>query len=216
MLKATSKIIKQDGPGALLAGLGPTVVGYGIEGAAKFGIYEVLKPVFGQFIEDQSLAFIMASVAAGAVAALILCPAESVRIRIVTDKEYADKGLLTGLPKLINEEGLLELFAGFSAMISKQVPYTMAKQVSFDLFAKFLYSLFQESEKDMKWIVSISAAALASVLACLASQPGDMILTETYKGKTPGSFGDVIGKIWGRGGPSEFFVGTQARKCRLH
>lgn len=121
MLSAAAKIIKKDGPGVLLGGLGPTVVGYGIEGAAKFGIYEILKPVFGQVIDDQPTAFILASIAAGSVAALILCPAESVRIRIVTDKNYADKGLLSGLPKLIKEEGLLEMFGGFPAMLTKQV-----------------------------------------------------------------------------------------------
>jgi solute carrier family 25 phosphate transporter 3 len=38
-----------------------------------------------------------------------------------------------------------------------------------------------------------------------------MILTETYKSTTPGSFGSVIKKIWGRGGVSQFFIGTQAR-----
>ena len=124
MLSAAAKIIKKDGPGVLLGGLGPTVVGYGIEGAAKFGIYEILKPVFGQVIEDQPTAFILASIAAGAVAALILCPAESVRIRIVTDTNYADKGLLAGLPKLIKEEGFLEMFGGFPAMLTKQVRKT--------------------------------------------------------------------------------------------
>lgn len=35
MRQAALDIIKTDGPGALLAGLGPTVVGYGIEGAMK-------------------------------------------------------------------------------------------------------------------------------------------------------------------------------------
>jgi len=35
MRQAALDIIKTDGPGALLAGLGPTVVGYGVEGAMK-------------------------------------------------------------------------------------------------------------------------------------------------------------------------------------
>mmetsp|Transcript_23819 Transcript_23819/g.55556 ORF Transcript_23819/g.55556 Transcript_23819/m.55556 type:complete len:140 (-) Transcript_23819:2890-3309(-) len=121
ILPAALKIIKKDGPGVLLGGLGPTVVGYGIEGACKFGCYEVLKPVMKSIIDDQATAFIVASVAAGAIAALLLCPAESTRIRIVTDPEYADKGLLSGLPKLIREEGLFELFSGFKAMLAKQV-----------------------------------------------------------------------------------------------
>jgi len=35
MLVATVDIVKKEGPGTLLSGLGPTVVGYGIEGAMK-------------------------------------------------------------------------------------------------------------------------------------------------------------------------------------
>lgn len=37
MLAATASIVKSEGVGALLSGLGPTIVGYGIEGAMKVG-----------------------------------------------------------------------------------------------------------------------------------------------------------------------------------
>lgn len=131
MLSAAAKIVKKDGPGVLLGGLGPTVVGYGIEGAAKFGVYEILKPVFGKIIEDQPTAFILASIAAGSVAALILCPAESVRIKIVTDENYVDKGLLSGLSKLIKDEGFSKMFGGFPAMITKQVRQVCSGNLKF-------------------------------------------------------------------------------------
>lgn len=70
-------------------------------------------------------------------------------------------------------------------MLSKQVPYTMGKQVSFDLFTKLFYGLIEKFDlkaADMKWVISIGSAFLASIMACLCSQPGDMILTATYKG----------------------------------
>jgi solute carrier family 25 (mitochondrial phosphate transporter), member 3 len=35
MLSAAVDIVKKEGPATLLSGLGPTVVGYGIEGAMK-------------------------------------------------------------------------------------------------------------------------------------------------------------------------------------
>lgn len=38
------------------------------------------------------------------------------------------------------------------------------------------------SPEFVKWAVSVLAAMVASVMACLLSQPGDVILTETYKG----------------------------------
>lgn len=62
-----------------------------------------------------------------------------------------------------------------------------------------------------KWLVSVSAAFCASLVACIFSQPGDMILTETYKGSEPGSFGKVLHTLYGRGGLMEFFTGTGAR-----
>ena len=123
MAAATLDIIKTEGPSALTTGLGPTVVGYGVEGAMKFGIYEVCKPIFKDLLGEsrQALAFILASTIAGAAAALLLCPMESLRIRQVTDPSYAGTGLAKGLPKLIGEEGVGSLFGGVWAMLAKQV-----------------------------------------------------------------------------------------------
>ena len=123
MLAATVDIVKTDGAGTLLSGLGPTVVGYGIEGAMKFGVYEVAKPIFANLMgsENKKVAFLGASILAGAVAALLLCPMESLRIKQVTDPGYADESLLTGLPKLIGAEGVMALFGGVAAMLAKQV-----------------------------------------------------------------------------------------------
>jgi solute carrier family 25 phosphate transporter 3 len=128
MLKAAKEIVAEEGPGYLLAGLGPTVVGYGLEGAAKFGFYESLKPISMKAIDNKAVAFLVASIVAGAVASILLCPMESTRIRLVTDPKFAS-GLITGLPKLIKEEGLVSTFDGLAAMLAKQVPYTLGKQV---------------------------------------------------------------------------------------
>jgi solute carrier family 25 (mitochondrial phosphate transporter), member 3 len=61
-------------------------------------------------------------------------------------------------------------------------------------------------------LVSVLSAFCASIVACLCSQPGDMILTETYKeeGK-PKAFPSVVRDMYARGGIPEFFRGTGAR-----
>jgi len=200
MRSAAIEIVKEDGPNALLGGLGPTVIGYGVEGAMKFGVYEIMKPVFASLLsggdgdgKNAPAAFLMASIVAGAVASMLLCPMESTRIKIVTDRAYAGKGFVAALSKLMADEGFFSTFAGIWAMLAKQVPYTFGKQVSFDVFAGLLYAFFhhvQESmsimtDRQIKWAVSVTAAFLASIIACIFSQPGDMILTETYR--KPGS-----------------------------
>ncbi len=223
---------EEGGPATLLSGLGPTVLGYGIEGAMKFGVYEVGKPVFKALLgeENKVLAFAMASFVAGAIASVLLVPMESLRIKQVTDASYKEDTILTGLPRIFKQDGFWITMSGVWAMLAKQVPYTFGKQVSFDLVAKFLYSVVETlkatlaflTETQLKWIVSLLSAFCASIAACLCSQPGDMILTETYNsgkssGKskksasTPGNFPTVTAAIYGRGGLPEFFRGTQAR-----
>lgn len=130
----------------------------------------------------------------------------------------------------------------FIDLLLTQVPYTFGKQVSFDVVAKFLYDFLnsQPSLADAiskvvqpKWTVSVIAAMIASVMACLLSQPGDVILTETYKGadekgvkskpqssEVPKSRGlaEVSAAIYGRHssegliqGLSGFYTGIYAR-----
>ena len=160
-------------------------------------VYEVMKPIFAALLSsgddgsNKAVAFLLASVVAGAVAALLLCPMESTRIKMVIDPAYAEDNLLSALARLAATEGLGSSFGGLWAMLSKQVPYTFGKQVSFDVFAGVLYSFFGAlqqqwnaiSDGNVKWAVSVFAAAGASLIACILSQPGDMILTETYKPK---------------------------------
>jgi solute carrier family 25 phosphate transporter 3 len=207
-----------------LNGLGPTVFGYGIEGAMKFGVYEIMKPIFLELLGGTSnnkvVAFMLASFIAGAVAAVLLVPMESLRIKQVTDPSYKKENIVSGLPRIIRQDGFFIMMSGVWAMLAKQVPYTFGKQVSFDLIAKFLYEISNKidalSTNQIKWIVSIFSAFFASIVACLFSQPGDMILTETYNtnGGKPGDFSQVINKIYNSpngGGISEFFRGTKAR-----
>ena len=221
--EAALNIIESDGPQALTAGLSPTVIGYGIEGALKFGVYESLKPVFLSVFSGggaNSEAYLAAAVCAGALASIVLCPMEETRIRLVTDPTFGN-GLVDGLPKLLKEEGVLSPFQrGMLPMLSKQVPYTMGKQVSFDVFAGILYSVLLGlsfiPQKEIAIEVEVGAAFLASLVACLLSQPGDVLLTATYKNSDDASnntgFGATVKKVLNEGGGfSAFFSGLNAR-----
>ena len=216
VVSAANDIIKAEGIMFLLAGLGPTVVGYGLEGALKFGAYETFKVVFKSLTPHQFLNFLAASVVAGAIASIVLCPMEDTRIRMVGDASYANENLVSALVRIVKEDGLFKTFNGLAAMLSKQVPYTMTKQVSFDIISKLFYALAaskfsQYSKETIKMPISIVAAFLTSILACLGSQPGDMILTEFYKNHAKKSFGEISRDIYLSHGLRGFFIGTTAR-----
>ena len=132
VLPAAASIVREEGASALVAGIGPTLVGYGIEGALKFGVYEVTKPLVVLAFRELGLStagrrpgmlpFLVASIMAGAVASLVLVPMESTRIRMVTDPDFAGEGLLGGLGRLVEEAGVLRtLTVGMGAMLAKQV-----------------------------------------------------------------------------------------------
>lgn len=158
---------------------------------------------------------------------------------MVTDASFEGIGLLRGLGKLVEEAGLFQtLTFGLGAMLAK-LPYTFGKQVSFDVVAKFLYGILNNpsqstarlaevisksvSPECIKWTVSVLSAMVASVMACFMSQPGDVILTETYKrgdGDTTTKRGlaEVSSSIYARNSHdgvalalSGFFTGLLAR-----
>ena len=212
---AALQIVRQDGATVLLGGLGPTVLGYGLEGAAKFGLYESLKPITSRLLgfDSPAVPYLLASTVAGAVASIILCPMERTRIRLVTEPTFATN-LFTGIPRLVEESGIKGLFYGLPAMLSKQVPYTMGKQISFDAFASFLYSVAGTVgllEESVKFEVACGAAALASVIACIISHPGDVILTASYRSTSSRSFLDTIHVIYEKEGWKGFLSGISAR-----
>jgi solute carrier family 25 phosphate transporter 3 len=226
LVSVARTISKEDGPTALLGGLFPTIIGYGAEGGVKFGLYESLKPEFLRLLQSDTntVPHLLASLAAGAVASIMLCPMERTRIRLVTDPNFASDGFVSGLTRLVDESGIASLFDGLTAMLSKQVPYTFAKQVSFEMFAATLYAAAANANlaaADVKVEVSFGAALAASILACVLSHPGDVVLTATYKDSSSDStasssgstdsFLDVVAEVYQRKGLAGFFTGLSTR-----
>ena len=259
MIAAARAIVAAEGAGVLLTGLAPTVVGYGLEGAVKFGLYEAFKSLLAPLsCLDGFSAKLLASVIAGAFAAVLLCPMEEARIKMVGDASWARENLVSAMARLLlqQEGGVLSTFAGLPAMLLKQIPYTMGKQVSFDIIAEALYVLTSPGRGsgsgakgagagagqlaglvtalglgagELRWTISVVSAFLASIFACLFSQPGDVLLTATYgsshghgvsdksSGKSSSSSSSkpglaaTIASIHARHGLGGFFAGLPAR-----
>ena len=68
---------------------------------------------------------------------------------------------------------------------------------------------------NLQFVVSITAAVLSSVIACACSQPGDMILTETYRTQQNSSILNVFQQIYDRHGFRGFFFGFEARLAHI-
>jgi solute carrier family 25 (mitochondrial phosphate transporter), member 3 len=225
------RIWQQEGIKGLLAGLGPTAIGYALEGGIKFGVYEALKPVMTQVLfriamwsswfcifNTQVVSFACCAALSGVAASIVLCPMEALRIRMVANPK-SQTGWIRTAVKMIQNEGMISLFKGMEPMIYKQVPYTITKNVAFDFITRYAYTTIQNTWQTktigptMKLVVPFAAASAASVLSCLASQPGDVLLSLVNAQKndvrrTRDILHDVLRSEKGWKG---FFVGTKAR-----
>lgn len=198
---ATIHIVKKEGIHTLLSGLGPTTFGYLFEGAVKFGIYEVLKPAVRTFLASLSrmtnmlwvdssiIGFTLCGAVSGIAASIMLCPMEALRIRLVAEPDFAPDGWVQGGYRMLRSEGVYGLWKGLTPMLYKQVPYTVTKNVSFDILTKMAYAIAVNAgyalTASTKLAIPLVSAMIASMLSCISSQPGDMLLSlvNAHEGK---------------------------------
>jgi solute carrier family 25 phosphate transporter 3 len=151
---------------------------------------------------------------------------EDSRIKMVSEKRYQDKSLLSTLIDIAKENGILSSFNGLLAMLLKQVPYTIAKQMTFDYFTKLLHSSFvtystqynyKISPNVIKWGISVLSAFITSIIACIMSQPGDMILTGMYHTNQNQTINtvDMVKQIYRQYGLKGFYIGLRARMLHV-
>jgi len=210
IVKASRSILQEEGPVFFFQGLLPTSLGYGIEVAAKFGVYEASKPLFAQLSDSDFLNFLGPSLASGLIAAVIICPFEAVRIRLVADPQFAPNSLVA-FGKLLREEGPFAQFRGLNAMLAKQVPVTVTKQISFDIVTKTIKTVAAGVDPELLTALS---SVITAILACIASQPGDVVLSTTYKqsgNEKPQNAWEILTDIVDDRGLQGIFLGIKPR-----
>lgn len=119
------QVIQNEGAGALLTGLGPTVAGYFLQGALKFGGYEFFKQQSINFLgyetarNNRTSVYLVSSALAEFFADIALCPLEATRIRLVSQPTFAS-GLVGGFTKILKNEGVMAFYSGFGPILFKQ------------------------------------------------------------------------------------------------
>jgi len=226
MVGGFKQVIQGEGAGALLTGFGPTAAGYFLQGAFKFGGYELFKQQSINLLgyenakENRTAVYLASSALAEFFADIALCPLEATRIRLVSQPEFAS-GLVSGFGKILKNEGIGAFYSGFGPILFKQVPYTMAKFVVYERASEAIYNVFPKESlaPSMQTVANLGAGLIAGFAAAFVSQPADTMLSKINK--TPGAPGEgtttrliKIGKELGlRGsytgiGARLFMVGT--------
>ena len=184
-----------------MAGLGATSVGYFIQGATKFGGYEVCKRLayeqlqqmgeLGETIaRDFRLPVMIASAAcAETLASALLCPLEVLKLRMQTSPELAALGLRRAMLETAQRDGVGALFKGFVPIAMRQVPYTACKLVTFEIGIAMLTRAVDAHRERIqrqtgrpafeppRTAVVLAAGLMAGAAAAVVSQPFDLLLT---------------------------------------
>lgn len=114
-----------EGAGALATGLGPTIAGYFLQGACKFGGYEFFKTRAIEALGNETASknryaiYLGSSALAEMIGDIVLCPFEAVRIRLVSQPGFG-RGLSDGFARIVREEKIRGLYSGLGPILLKQ------------------------------------------------------------------------------------------------
>jgi len=224
------------GARGLVRGAGPTFVGYSFQGLGKFGINDVLKYKYGQILgkdfkeNNPKLFYAMCSGSAEFFADILLCPWETVKLKVQTvevnswlegtSKGYAN-GLIDGTKRLVADDGLYGCFSILKPLWCRQIPYTIIKFVAFEDFIRridgALMSNYGKTKKDFGGAAELGftfAAGYGAGIFCGAvSHPADTMAS--LLSKSPGvALGDLyqgnggFNGLWKGFGARVFMIGT--------
>ena len=195
-------IVNKGGVQALLQGFTAIYAGYFVQGAAKFGFYEVFKHKISAAVDrtagiaaDARLhlpIYIASSGLAEVIASVALTPMEVTKIDMMTNPLSKGRGMLSAMSAIVHSGGVKALFRGLPLIMLRQVPYTCVKLAGYDIIIESLRRKFapeemaggagathrQASRRDLQLLSGV----LAGVLAATISHPADVMLSKICGG----------------------------------
>jgi solute carrier family 25 (mitochondrial phosphate transporter), member 3 len=210
--------------GSMYRGFGATVVGYGLQGLAKFGGYELLKDYYASLVGEEvatkykGFVWLAASASAEFVADIFLTPWEMIKVKQQQSTKFPSDFFDAVSEMNANRAKHSWPFGSLSVVLSRQIPYTMAKFFFFELFVSMFYRhLFtkdrSEYGKGTQLGVTIMSGYAAGVACAIVSQVPDSLVSlrgkDMHQGK---SFGQITKEV---GVKKLFTSGLQTRMLMI-
>jgi len=207
LTQGMGRITQRAGLGGLATGWGPTLAGYSIQGTLKFGLYEYFKHYYAELVGAENahryrdLVWIAGSASAEFFADDGLAPFEAVKVRMQTTLDPHScrptfaRGLLAGLPKLINQDGWGGAYKGVVPLWFRQIPYTVIKFLGFERTVEAIYRQLPKKKHEYNKLqqlgVSFAGGYFAGIFCAIVSHPADSIVSILNKDKTA-----TVGSVW--------------------
>lgn len=206
------KIFKLEGFGGLYTGFGATFIGYGLQGAGKYGFYEYFKKTYGDLAGPSTpttLVYLAASASAEFLADILLCPFETIKVRTQTSIPPFASSLTEGYKKIVATEGFGALYKGIVPLWCRQIPYTMVKFSSFEKIVEYIYTKLPKKKSEMSALeqtgVSFCGGYVAGIFCAVVSHPADVLVSQVS------STGKPVGEIYKKIGFAGLWNGLAMR-----
>ncbi|GMM51489.1 Cu/Pi carrier [Starmerella bacillaris] len=215
-------IIRTEGRGALFTGFGATFIGYSLQGAGKYGFYEVFKYKYSQLIGEENAVkfktglFLAASASAEFLADILLCPWEAVKVKTQATIPPIKGNVFSVFAKTAGEGGLSTLYRGLVPLWARQIPYTMVKFATFENTVIAIYNQLPHEKEDYSKLaqtgVSFLGGYIAGIFCAIVSHPADVMVSKVNTDRQAGeSMGQAMGRIYGKIGFSGLWTGLGTR-----
>lgn len=217
--QAWKLIYAKEGLRGVFTGWAPTFVGYSLQGAGKYGFYEVFKYLYGEKLAPgapKTVVFLAASASAEFLADIALCPLEAIKVRMQTTNPPFARNLREGWSKVVAQEGIGGLYKGLYPLWARQIPYTMVKFATFEATVSQIYSFLggpKESYSGLQQTgVSFLGGYIAGVGCAVVSHPADVMVSKLNSDRKAGEgAGQAISRIYGNIGFRGLWNGLPTR-----
>ncbi|GAA96559.1 hypothetical protein E5Q_03229 [Mixia osmundae IAM 14324] len=216
-----SKIWAENGLRGLYTGVGPTLIGYSMQGACKYGFYEYFKKTYSDMagVENakkyKDAIYLAGSASAEFIADVALVPMEAVKVRIQTTIPPFAKGVVDGTQKIIAAEGTGALYKSLPSLWSRQIPYTMMKFWSFEATVTQIYKYLGKPKSSYNKLeqlgVSFLGGYIAGVFCAVVSHPADTMVSKLNAAGKTGVAKPTVGSIYKEIGFNGLWAGLGTR-----
>jgi len=206
LIKGFKTVLAEEGAAGLRLGWLPTFIGYSMQGAFKFGLYEVFKDVYSNLAGQENAKqykgaiWLAGSASAEFFADMALCPMEMVKVKVQTSPAGTwptEFGAATRQMMAQKAETRFP-FGSVVPLWSRQIPYTMAKFYFFEKTVQQFYQLVFTEPKDSyskptQLGITFASGYIAGVICAVVSHPADNLVSQMGKKENKGKgFGQLI------------------------
>ncbi|KAJ1560855.1 Cu/Pi carrier, partial [Cladochytrium tenue] len=199
LISGLRTVLAEEGAVGVWKGVTPTFIGYSLQGAFKYGLYEIFKDQYSTMAGEENakkykgLIWCLGSASAEFFADIALCPFEMVKVKVQTSPAGTwPTAFLPAIKKMSAQAAETRFpFGSLVPLWSRQIPYTVAKFYFYErivqLFYTHVFTAPKETySKSTQLSVTFASGYAAGVICAVVSHPADSLVSQIGKAANRG------------------------------